>query len=236
MMSHVVGHRRLFFNFAVDSFQNHDARQLATSRMLRSLAGRHQSCQPAAGATQAVTPAADLPSSCHFASEKAKLVETTPSGFHGFFARRSLCAALAAGSDVVGACHHKKVYGTHLLHHSPACSRGFSHSLHSARGSLHRCAVQSPLAVAGFASLVAVALVVAHIVRARHPPCPHLHLSPVLRQPAPQGAQINLYATRNSTRLHRADTCAARLALTRPWSSTGSLAPIVGTVPPAHDD
>ena len=98
------------------------------------------------------------------------------------------------------------MYGTHLLHHSPACSRGFSHSLHSARGSLHRCAVQSPLAVARFASLVAVALVVARIVRARHPPCPHLHLSPVLRQPAPPGAQINLYATRNSARLHRADT------------------------------
>jgi hypothetical protein len=51
---------------------------------LRSLVGRHQSRQPAAGATQAVTPAADLPLSCHFASEKAKLVETTPSGFHGF--------------------------------------------------------------------------------------------------------------------------------------------------------
>jgi hypothetical protein len=75
---------------------------------LRSLAGRHQSRQPAAGATQAVTPAADLPSSCHFASEKAKLVETTPSGFHGFFARRSLCAALAAGSDVVGGAITKR--------------------------------------------------------------------------------------------------------------------------------
>jgi hypothetical protein len=36
---------------------------------LRSLAGRHQSCQPAAGATQAVTPAADLPSSCHYAGD-----------------------------------------------------------------------------------------------------------------------------------------------------------------------
>ena len=117
----------------------------------------------------------------------------------------------------------QKVYGTHLLHHSPACSRRFSHSLHSARGSLHRCAVQPPLAVARFASLVAVALVVARIVRARHPARAHLHLPALFHQPAPPGAQINLYATRNSTRLHRADTCAACLTLTRPWLPTGSL-------------
>jgi hypothetical protein len=52
-----------------------------------SFARRQASVVPALPQAQhrAVTPAADLPSCCHFVSEKTMLVDTTPSGFHGFW-------------------------------------------------------------------------------------------------------------------------------------------------------
>ena len=52
---------------------NFQRAMVAHRKVLRSLAGKHQSCQPAAGATQAVTPAADLPSSCHYAKDKGNI-------------------------------------------------------------------------------------------------------------------------------------------------------------------
>jgi hypothetical protein len=89
---------------------------------LRSLVGRHPSRQPAAGATQAVTPSASLPSSCHFASAKGKVSGTNLAGYRRFSSRgvSSACRCpvwlFVAAHGIVMSSHFTSSQATRAWH------------------------------------------------------------------------------------------------------------------------
>ena len=197
------------------------------SKVLRSPSSGQPSCQPAAGATQAVTLSADPLAGCHFAPDKGNVSLNAPSGCPRF---RSP-AAFRCCQRPVWLCDVLSVNGDESTSHiqtgrralvSPG-RRSLAALAVSRRGPLFspRHAAGAVLACVRPASSVSSRVAVVAAVRARLPVSHRLVAPPV--------SKINSDATCNSPWLHRASPSFR----SGPGEAPTRRSVWIGTVPPA---